>query len=140
MAWLRHVVIDLIVTLFIVVATVLHLGWMRWLVLGYTVLMIALKIVALVGNLGGVLRTGTSVPTWFFHLLYAVNIVAAAWAAVTWADTIWWGIAVGWLLLWILSVMVEARARRALAARPRPVGKPGNRPTQILPRIPPRSK
>lgn len=105
--WLKHVVLELAVTAFIALATIPELEWARWLTLGYTVLLLAVKAVALIGRnvLKGV-ATNEKVPSWFWHANYAVNVALVA------ADG-WWSMTVGWALIWLFSILYESwRPRR----------------------------
>jgi hypothetical protein len=112
MGWLKHVIIDLAVTVVIVIAAVTGAVWAQWVVWIYTPFMLLLKLVGVFG--AGVTaqfkRAGAEVPTWFYHALYAVNVgVLLVYG--------WWLVGAGWGLIWILSVAAEMRARRT-------VGKP----------------
>ncbi len=112
MTWIKNASVDVAVTLLIVLATTQDLAWARWIVLLYTPLMLILKIAMLLGGrtLGRLKQKDGGVPVWFYHVLYAVNVVAAS------ADR-WWIVAGGWALIWILSIATDVRARRPVAAR-----------------------
>lgn len=106
MAILREAAVDILVTVFIVVATSLDLLWGRWILIVYTTLMLVLKIAAL--SSGGVRNITTQqrqgrTPIWLFHLLYAINVIALGVAG-------WWALFVGWGLIWIVSILVEQRS------------------------------
>ena len=112
MDWIKHTLVDVAVTVLIVLAVTLDLEWARWGVLIYTPLMVILKIVALLGSqsLGQLKPKGDGVPVWFYHALYATNVLVAV------VDG-WWIVAGGWALIWILSITAEVRMRRPVAAR-----------------------
>ena len=116
MEWIKQALIDIAVTVLIVLAATMDWGWARWIVLIYTPLMLILKIVAFLGSrsLGQLKRKGDGVPPWFYHLLYAVNVLVSVGAALTVA-TQWWLIAGGWALIWGLSIASDVRARPVAA-------------------------
>jgi hypothetical protein len=116
MNWLKHVFVDVAVTALIVLAATMDLVWARWIVLIYTPLMLILKIVAFAGSnsLSKIKQKETGVPVWFYHVLYAVNVVVAIVAAMQ-GMTHWWLIAGGWALIWTLSIAADARMRPATA-------------------------
>ncbi len=106
MGWLKHVLIDLAVTVVIVIAAVTGAVWAQWVVWIYTPFMLLLKLIGIFG--AGVTaqfkRADAEVPVWFYHALYAVNVgvlLVYGWRLV----------GAGWVLIWILSVAAERRAR-----------------------------
>lgn len=106
MAILKGASVDILVTLFIVIAVSLDLEWARWTLWVYTALMLLLKFAAV--SSGGVRRLTTqqkkkeSAPLWLFHLLYAIDVIALGIAG-------WWYLFVGWGAIWILSIVIERR-------------------------------
>ncbi|MFQ5571340.1 MAG: hypothetical protein ACE5G0_16815 [Rhodothermales bacterium] len=110
MGWIKNVLVDVAVTLLIVLATTLDLVWAQWIVLIYTPFMVILKIVAFLGSktLGHLKQKASGVPTWFYHVLYAVNVLVSA------VDQ-WWLVAGGWALIWLLSIAADMRSRPAAA-------------------------
>jgi hypothetical protein len=105
MSIIRGAAIDILVTIFIVIATVLELAWGRWALLVYTALMLLLKIAAVWS--GGLRQMTTqqkraAPPLWVYHLLYAINVIALGLAG-------WWLLFVGWGAIWILSIVIERR-------------------------------
>jgi hypothetical protein len=114
MRWLRHVIIDLVVTALVLAAAATNLVFLRGLVLGYVILMLLLKgATAFGGGAVAGLRTKTpDVPVWFFHLMYAVNVGVPVVAAFVWTTPVWWwSIAAGWALIWGLSILSERQAQ-----------------------------
>lgn len=116
MNWLKHVLVDVAVTVLLVVAATLNLEWAHWIILIYTPLMLILKIVAFTGShaLGKAKQKETGVPVWFYHVLYAVNVAASVWAAMKGMEH-WWLIASGWVLIWTLSIAADVRSRPVAA-------------------------
>ena len=110
MSWLKHVLIDIVATLVILVAAVGEAAWAEWIVLIYTPLMLLLKIVALVGErfMRQFQREETDVPRWFYHLLYGINTGVLFLYG-------WWLVGGQWAMIWILSAMnaVQKRDRAA---------------------------
>lgn len=103
--WLKHVLLELLVTLVILFAVVSDAAWARWIVLVYTPFMLLLKVIALAGP--RLIRTAgaaTDVPDWFWHGNYAVNVALLLAAA-------WWLPALGWALIWLLSIAAARRGR-----------------------------
>ena len=90
MRWLRHVIVDLLVTACIVAATVFDQAWAAWVVVVYTPLMLLLMAFAFFApGLAGALGTDKEVPPIFYHVLYGINVVALALDAQ-------WLVAAGW--------------------------------------------
>lgn len=110
MPWFKHVWLDLAVTALIVAATVLQQGWAGWVVLVYTPFMLLLKVVAFTG--GGLTRPTTPAnppPDWFYHLLYAANVLLLLAAGRTWR--LWWLYAGMWAAIWLLSTRTTRPGR-----------------------------
>ena len=119
MPWLKNVFVDLAVTALIAAATALDQRWALVLVMIYTPLMLALKVLPL---LPGALpvkppSAADAPPSWFYHALYAANVALLAASAQAL-------LAGGWLLIWVLSTAAEAKAKRPARARKSP-GRPG---------------
>lgn len=104
MQWLKDVLVDIIVTLFIIVAIILDISWMHWIIVGYTVIMLLAKVVVLAGDssLQLIRKTQTEAPDWFPHLLYAINTGILIYGR-------WWYAAAGWLVIWILSYLAQSK-------------------------------
>lgn len=102
--WIKHVILELAVTLMIALATIPDLVWARWIVMIYTGLMLVLKIVALIGGrlLQSVRQPGADVPEWFWHANYAANVLLLA------LDEWWWMVG-AWVAIWIVSVAYDQR-------------------------------
>ena len=95
---LKHALIDLLVTLFILAAVLTQAAWMWWVVIVYTSLMLILKLVDYSGaGFSSFKKTGQAdVPNWPFHLLYGANVLILTYFA--------WYITAGlWALIWLLS-------------------------------------
>ncbi len=120
MPWIKNALIDIAVTLLIIVTAALDLTWARWIVLVYTPLMLIMKVMAFLGSqsLGQLQRKGNEAPAWFYHALYAINVVVLAGYAFTSVDTVArhaWMLAIGWGAIWILSIAAEIRMRPVAA-------------------------
>ena len=105
MGWLRHTIVDLAVTAAILVSVFAGQGWLMWVVRVYTPLMVVLKGTALLGR---VTPSTDGVPDWFYHLLYAVNVMALLYAQQYW-------LVGGWVAIWLFSVIAGARSKPAKA-------------------------
>ncbi|MFH5833998.1 hypothetical protein ACG2F4_08650 [Halalkalibaculum sp. DA3122] len=108
MPWLKDVLVDITVTLFIFAAVFLDTSWMRWIIIGYTALMVLVKSVVLAGDrsLQLIRKTKTEAPGWLFNLLYAVNTGVLLYGS-------WWYTATGWLVIWILSYLAQRKLKEA---------------------------
>ncbi len=120
MSWLKDALVDIAVTVMIVLAAALDLPWARWMVLIYTPFMLIAKVLFFLGghSISKMKQKVVAVPTWFFHLLYAINVTVAAGYALAGAGAAtqhWWMIAGGWALIWILSIATDVRMRPVTA-------------------------
>ena len=107
MDWIKHVIIDIAVTVVIIIAAVTGQVWAQWVVWIYTPFMLLLKLTGFFGSgvTGGFQRTDTDVPPWFYHLLYAINVGVLLIYG-------WWLVGAGWGLIWVLSYATEQRSIR----------------------------
>lgn len=105
MTWLRHVIIDLLVTVCILAAVLFDQAWAGWVVVVYTPLMLVLKTAALFMPQVGGRAQRDDVPPVFFHLLYALDAGLLLFQG-------WWWTGVGWLLIWGLSAASAMRSPR----------------------------
>ncbi len=109
MAWLKNALVDLLVTAVIIIYVITNASWGYWVIVIYTPLILLLKVGAIAGGAGKVVRkTGKkkesdTAPNWFFHLLYGANFALLLYAN-------WWIMAGGWAVIWILSAVQEARS------------------------------
>jgi hypothetical protein len=99
MGWLRHALIDIAATVIILIAVFASQVWALWIVWIYTPFLLLLKIGAFTAGVG---RSAEGVPDWFYHLLYAANVVVLLFATLYW-------VAGGWVAIWLLSAIVGAR-------------------------------
>jgi len=104
MAWIKHVLVDLLVAALIVATA---LGATPWLIIPlyiYTGLMLVLKGAALGmdGLLNVAKRQEAETPVWFMHGLYIVCMSA-------WLFTGHTILGVGWAAIWLLSAAAERR-------------------------------
>lgn len=104
MNWIKNAIIDIAVTIVIGVYAFTGATWGWWIIAIYTPLMLLLKVFGLSSAATAVQQKASDVPAWFYHLLYAANLVLLLRAEFYWA-------AAGWAAIWILSVVAEARRR-----------------------------
>ena len=105
MSTLKGASIDILVTLFIIVATAMNLGWGRGALWVYTALMFLLKIAALSSTGLRQLtqqKRKTGPPLWVYHGLYGINVIALGLRD-------WWYLFIAWGLIWIISILIERR-------------------------------
>lgn len=102
--WIKHVLLEIAVTIVIALAAIGDLTWARWIVLIYTPFLLLMKVGVLFGS--GFLRSlkgrNDPVPTWFWHTNYAVNVILFLAGQ-------WWLLAAGWGMIWMLSAVHHAR-------------------------------
>lgn len=103
MAWLKNVILDIVV--FIVVVLYVSGGepWTRWVIMIYTPFMLLLKLgaVASAGSIKpmtGQKKKVDGAPDMFFHVLYATTAVLLAYSG-------WWIMAAAWLAIWVASIV-----------------------------------
>lgn len=97
---------DLIVTIVIVTAIFVETTWMRWVIIGYTGIMLLAKVVVIAGDsaLQLIRKTQTEAPDWLPHLLYAINTGVLLYGA-------WWYTAAGWAAIWLLSYIAQRKLK-----------------------------
>jgi hypothetical protein len=98
MSVLKHIFVDLLVTAFILTALLTGIEWMGWIIIGYTGLLLLLKIYDYFGTGFTSFRSGQTdeVPQLPFHLLYAANVILLL--TFSWLIT-----GIMWLLIWLFS-------------------------------------
>ncbi len=75
MAWIKNAIIDLGVTAVIAVYAFTGATWAWWIIAIYTPLMVLLKVFGLSSAAAAVQQKASDVPTWFYHFLFAANVV-----------------------------------------------------------------
>ena len=106
MAWLKNVVVDILVTVVIILVTNNVLPeWADWIVVVYTPFMLVLKAITLFGGVKPIKSKNAeeNPPDWFLHVLYAINIAALAYAG-------WYITAGQWGLIWLFSFIIDKRS------------------------------
>lgn len=104
MNWLKDVIVDILVTVFIAAAYWLTDPWMWWVIAVYTVLLLIAKGVTFKSDgLLGRAQKPQQAPEWFLHLLYAINVVLLVLAH-------WWFLMAGWCLIWLFSYLSQQKA------------------------------
>jgi len=104
MNWLKDVLVDIAVTIFIIVAVLLSDQWMKWIIWIYTGIMLLTKSLVLTGDnlLMLVKKAKNDVPEWLPHLLYATNTIVLLYFT-------WWYAATGWALIWVFSIIAQRK-------------------------------
>lgn len=100
MEWIKHVWIDIGVTVVLVLATYGNMEWAWWAIAVYTPFMVLLKVAAYAGrHTAKKFRpTDAGVPPVLYHVLYGANVLIAAYDR-------WWWMAAAWLVIWVLSAI-----------------------------------
>ena len=116
---LRHAVVDLVALAFALFAVSFRAQapWAKTVLLGYTALMLVLKLGALVAKVRPP-RPADAPPDALYHVVFGAMVVACAVAQ-------WWGLAAAWVVIWALSFFA---GRRAPAPAPKAAAKPAARP------------
>ncbi len=102
MSWIKNALIDIAVTAVIAAYYFTGATWGWWVIAIYTPLMVLLKLFALSGAANAVQRKADDVPVWFYHVLYAANVVL-----LVVSDFLYAGI--GWAAIWVLSTIAESK-------------------------------
>ena len=104
MSWLKDVLVDISTTILIVAAVFIHLPLLNGIIIGYTILMLIIKLVAYFGDPFTTLmsKSQTAAPEWFSHLLYAINTGALLFFE-------WWYTGAAWSLIWLLSYLTQRK-------------------------------
>lgn len=113
MNWLKEVIVDVLITLFLI--SIFLFDKTEWLLAFqiYTPILIFLKLLALLGSNVRNRLNGTAPPT-FFHTLYAINVLVFVLNG-------WWALSVQWMIVWFLSSLFQIRVQRdAALAKQRP--------------------
>ncbi|MDX1671486.1 MAG: hypothetical protein R3211_04040 [Balneolaceae bacterium] len=98
MQWIKDIIVDILVTAFIVATALVQLEWMRWIVIGYTGIMLLAKTIVYFSetSLQLVKKAKTDAPEWITHALYAINTGVML-------SIQWWFVGLGWILIWLAS-------------------------------------
>lgn len=104
-AWIRDIILDLLVTLAIVIALFLDFLWLAYAIYVYTILILITRLLLLRSS---GLRTvsskqHSSAPKWIYHLLYATNVVLLA-------LHLWLLTAAAWAVIWALAAYEQQLA------------------------------
>lgn len=107
MSWIREVIVDIAVTLFIIASVLLADPWMRYIIWAYTGIMLLTKTLVLTsdGFMQMVQKSKSEAPEWFAHVLYAINTIVLAFFS-------WWYAAGGWALIWLFSFLAQRTINR----------------------------
>jgi hypothetical protein len=105
----RHLLIDLLVLVLTVFAVWQDVAWARWVIGGYAVLMIVLKVIAMASRIRFAQPAGAP-PEWVYHLLYGVTLVV-----LVSGGRAWWWTAGAWAAFWIVMTYSARRVDRVSA-------------------------
>lgn len=106
MSWIKEVIVDILVTIFIVVSIWFGDVWMWWVLVVYTGLLLVAKTAVLMSD-GFLSRNQTKqqAPNWFIHLLYGANVFLLGYAG-------WWYLLGGWVLIWLFSYLGQRKSNK----------------------------
>jgi hypothetical protein len=98
MGWIKNALLDIAVPVVMLLATVGEMEWAWWIIAIYTPFMLVLKAAAYFGrhSTSKFKPTDAGVPTVVYHVLYAANLLIAAYDR-------WWWVAGAWAVIWVLS-------------------------------------
>lgn len=107
MNWIKEVIVDVAVTIFIIAAVLLGDIWMKYIIWVYTGIMLLTKGIVLSSDnfLQIVKKSKNNAPEWFAHLLYATNTLVLFYFA-------WWYAAAGWVLIWLFSFLTQRKLKK----------------------------
>lgn len=104
MSWLKEVIVDIAVTIFIIASVWLADPWMKYIIWAYTGIMLLTKSIVLFSDnfMQIAKKAKNTAPEWFAHLLYATNTFVLFYFT-------WWYAAAGWLLIWLFSFLTQRK-------------------------------
>lgn len=107
MNWLREVIVDIAVTIFIIASVLLADPWMKYIIWAYTAIMLLTKGIVLSSDnfMQIVKKSKNSAPEWFAHLLYGTNTFVLLYFT-------WWYAAAGWALIWFFSFLTQRKLKQ----------------------------
>ena len=108
MKWFKDIVIDLLVSVFILAAVLIADPYLTMAVIIYSSFILISKLIFLTSKVSdkSKKKLTTAVPQWAYHLLYGFNTV------ILFAYQ-WWYTAACWLLIWIASAIYNRRTKPA---------------------------
>lgn len=104
MSWLKDVIVDILATLLIILTVLSNQYFLEVIVLGYTALLLAVKLVVVIGNdfMHVISKAKSEAPEWFGHLLYGINTLILL-------SFQWWYTGVAWAVIWLLSYLTQQK-------------------------------
>ena len=99
---LRHAAVDIAALLLALVAVSTGATWAYYTIVGYSVLMLVLKLGAAFSKVRPP-RPADALPDVFFHVLYGAMALVFTLGAYLATGTPWWGPALAWVAIWALS-------------------------------------
>ncbi|MEX0780494.1 MAG: hypothetical protein WD491_12285 [Balneolales bacterium] len=110
MSWYKEIIVDILVTVFILLTVILEAVWMQYTLAAYTCLMLIVKIVVYFNeNYRSLLKKKNQIiPASVIYQLYGVNITI-----LILFD--WWIMAVLWLLIGIISYMTDKKMYKGIS-------------------------
>ncbi|MEX0929153.1 MAG: hypothetical protein WD266_13660 [Balneolales bacterium] len=104
MIWLKEVIVDIAVTVFILAAVLLGLEWMQYVLIGYTVFMLLAKVmVYFTDGLSQLLKKKPQAPpAAVIYQLYGINIAILILFS-------WWLTAGLWALVGLVSYLTDKK-------------------------------
>jgi hypothetical protein len=100
MRWIKDVLVDIVVTIVLIIATFGGFEWARWAITIYTPFILLLLLVQYLQRhtLSKFKPKKTSAPDYAYHVLYGANVLIASYGR-------WWWVAGCWIAIWILSTL-----------------------------------
>ncbi|MEX1136323.1 MAG: hypothetical protein WEB89_05445 [Balneolales bacterium] len=104
MSWFKEIIVDVLVTVFILLTAMLEAVWMQYTLVGYTSLMLAVKLFVFFNDnyLNLLKKKRQTAPVSVIYQLYGINI-----AILILFD--WWITAGLWLLIGIISYLTDKK-------------------------------
>lgn len=104
MSWFKEIILDVLVTVFILIAVITEARWMQYILIGYSVLMLVVKVFVYLNDnyLKLIKKKNQTAPVSVIYQLYGINV-----AILILYD--WWVTAVMWLLIGLLSYLTHKK-------------------------------
>jgi hypothetical protein len=112
MKWIKHMIADIIVTAYIIIAVNVNLEWIKIVLIVYTIPILLLKTVIYFGGSSFLTKKHSSkkAPEWIIHLLYGINVFVLLIYQ-------WWFVGMLWIIIWLFSWLFQKKAVKQSSKR-----------------------
>lgn len=105
MDWIKQVIVDIGAFIVIVLAVITGLSFLAYVVYTYTILMALARLLSILsGNVRAISKKegSVSVPTWVYHILYALSFLTLLLSG-------WYYTSAGWAFIWIAAIIAHKK-------------------------------